>query len=82
MSKNEKRLIDKDALIALCDAPHWCVWMSEIEDFPTVDSVEVVRCKDCFWSSFDHDEKRLYCDHPYGLNYEIKENYFCCHGER
>ena len=38
-----KRLIDKDALIELCDAPHWCVWMSEIEDFPTVDAVEVVH---------------------------------------
>lgn len=40
---DEKRLIDKDALIKLCDAPHWCVWMSEIEDFPEVDAVEVVH---------------------------------------
>ncbi len=31
------RLIDADALIQLCNAPHWCVWMSEIEDFPTID---------------------------------------------
>ena len=40
---NDKRLIDKDALIELCDSPHWCVWMNEIEDFPTVDAVEVAH---------------------------------------
>ena len=38
---NEVRLIDKDELIKRCDAPHWCVWMSEIDDFPTVDAVSV-----------------------------------------
>ena len=38
---NEVRLIDKDELIKRCDSPHWCVWMSEIEDFPTVDAVSV-----------------------------------------
>ena len=43
----EQRLIDANALRAKCDAPHWCVWMSEIDDAPTVDAVEVVRCKDC-----------------------------------
>ena len=43
----EQRLFDANALRAKCDAPHWCVWMSEIDDAPTVDAVEVVRCKDC-----------------------------------
>lgn len=41
------RLIDADALRAKCDAPHWCVWMSDIDDAPTVDALPVVRCKDC-----------------------------------
>lgn len=30
------RLIDADALAAKCDDPHWCVWLSDIEDAPTV----------------------------------------------
>lgn len=29
-------LIDKDSLVKMCDAPHWCVWLSEIEDAPIV----------------------------------------------
>lgn len=30
------RLIDADVLRNLCDDPHWCVWMSEIDDAPTI----------------------------------------------
>lgn len=30
------RLIDADVLRAMCDDPHWCVWMSEIDDSPTI----------------------------------------------
>lgn len=31
-------MIDADELIKKCDSPHWCVWMSEIEDAPTIES--------------------------------------------
>ena len=30
------RLVDADELEALCDAPYWCVWLSDIRDAPTV----------------------------------------------
>ena len=50
----EKRLIDANALkkqktilwdeaLGFCD----CVLMENVEEAPTVDAVEVVRCKDC-----------------------------------
>lgn len=29
-------LIDKDFLMEMCDAPHWCVWLNEIDDAPVV----------------------------------------------
>ena len=29
-------LIDKDLLVEMCDSPHWCVWLNEIEDAPVV----------------------------------------------
>jgi hypothetical protein len=35
------RLIDADALINQCDAPNWCVWMSEIDDAPTIEAEPV-----------------------------------------
>ena len=43
------RLIDADALRAQCDAPHWCVWMSEIDDAPTVDAVPVGVLEQIRW---------------------------------
>ena len=30
------RLIDADILVAKCDDPYWCVWLSDIDDAPTV----------------------------------------------
>jgi len=30
------RLIDADILAAKCDDPYWCVWLSDIDDTPTV----------------------------------------------
>ena len=47
---NEKRLIDANALIAEYDRVHIGEPGKErklMEDAPTIDAVEVVRCKDC-----------------------------------
>lgn len=30
------KLIDADILAAKCDDPYWCVWLSDIDDAPTV----------------------------------------------
>ena len=50
---NEKRLIDADALsVRVMDASYWdnqdedVIW-NLVQDAPTIDAVEVVRCKDC-----------------------------------
>lgn len=77
----EQRLIDANALREKCDAPHWCVWMSEIDDEPTVDAVEVVRCKDCEY--YESDE----CGNPYiwmsdGAHLYTQPQDFCSYGER
>lgn len=29
-------LIERDTLAAQCDDPYWCVWLSDIEEAPTV----------------------------------------------
>ena len=64
------RLIDADALIAEYDRVH----IGEpgnarklIADAPTVDAVEVVRCKDCkrryedSWCEYADDDDNFYC---------------------
>lgn len=40
MPEKHGRLIDGDELAAGCDAPHWCRWLSEIEDMPTIVEAE------------------------------------------
>ena len=37
------RLIDADALAAQCDDPYWCVWLSDIEDAPTIIPAELPK---------------------------------------
>lgn len=34
------RLIDGDELAAGCDEPHWCRWLSEIDNMPTIVEAE------------------------------------------
>lgn len=84
----EQRLIDANALRAKCDAPHWCVWMSEIDDAPTVDAVPVVRCGECkHWrkkdfqagNDVDHMEFGGLCPNSRFARYESD---FCSYGER
>ena len=81
---NEKRLIDANALIeeANAEGAYDYVDAFQIADAPTVDAVEVVRCRDCkHW----HKET-LFCDYmPYGEAQERVNWYaddFCSYGER
>ena len=84
---NEKRLIDANALNwGRCPADGKLVsaWLNEA---PTVDAVEVVRCKDCkYWNE---ENKWCYKHSHYfndGVNWLQWERFesddFCSHGER
>ena len=82
--ENEKRLIDANALIeeANAEGAYGYVDAFQIANAPTVDAVEVVRCRECkHW----HKET-LFCD--YTLYGEAQErvnwyaNDFCSYGER
>ena len=66
---SEKRLIDANALIkeANADGAYGYVDAKQIADAPTVDAVEVVRCKDCkhrysdSWCEYVDDDDNFYC---------------------
>lgn len=78
----EQRLIDANALRAKCDAPHWCVWMSEIDDAPTVDAVPVVHCGEC--ARRYTELCALYAGQMNGKDYFIQQgdDFFCKKGRR
>lgn len=50
-----------------------------LQDAPTVDAVEVVRCKDC--KHYKPEEYECGCDFAGGLPY-VKADDYCSYGER
>ena len=59
---NEKRLIDANALIkeANAEGAYGYVDAKQIADAPTVDAVEVLRCRECkYWGDEDGKLQRL-----------------------
>jgi hypothetical protein len=85
----KKRLIDANALlerINLITTDDTCPLHiaaeidQEIALAPTVDAVEVVRCKDC--KHHEHFDALLYCGHTRGLAGSVAPDNFCSYGER
>ena len=83
----EKRLIDANALIELVADDLWAYEVEQFEHYvsktPTVDAVEVVRCKDCencVAHLFQNGEVHFYeCDVH---DIEVETDDFCSYGER
>lgn len=93
------RLIDADAIFngelllvsnKAYDAVHAVI--ERINNAPTVDAVEVVRCKDCYYCATEKSfgKEYLYCDAFYehaegdliGASLMVEPNHFCSWGER
>ena len=54
-----------------------------VKNAPTVDAVEVVRCKDCKYLMHSAIYKKHFCTNIYGLrDICISKNDFCSYGER
>ena len=55
---------------------------SVIHGMPTIDAVEVVRCKDCRHRYLHDVDETYYCANGCGLTDCVKPDDFCSHGER
>lgn len=90
---NEKRLIYADAFFKEADKALFMGFRAEerkrnfldmisamLDNCPTVDAVEVVRCKDCKHMSECRGE--TLCDNPMGIFGRNTADDFCSHGER
>ena len=75
------RLIDANELIkeANADGAYGYVDAKQIADAPTVDAVEVVRCKDC--RHMEKSQYGRYCQ-IWGMYNGHGDDGFCCYGER
>lgn len=48
---------------------------------PTVDAVQVVRCRECKWFDAYGDTYDPYCDHK-NHRHEVRNDFYCADGER
>ena len=83
---NEKRLIDANAIkyrTIGCGGwgqPEEVADKYNIDRMPTVDAVEVVRCKDClYWEEYDGE---MFCNCYSNLMTDTAPDDFCSYGER
>ena len=79
---SERRLIDADAFLEkMKRTSRYFDVVFDVEEMPTVDAVEVVRCKDCI-RRYDTDECPM-CFLSEGQYYEFtRDDGFCDRGER
>ena len=86
-SSNEKRLIDADALLEKMKRTNrYFDVLFDVEEMPTVDAVEVVRCGECkhhYWEQEPcHGKSVHYCNLPHMRGVEVFKEFFCYYGER
>ena len=94
---SEKQLIDREALLsfekmdaelcATCGEHHTAEdVIMMIKTAPTVDVVEVVRCRECkyhYWEQEPcHGKSVHYCKLPHMRGVEVFKEFFCYYGER
>lgn len=84
---NEKRLIDADALLEkMKRTSRYFDVLFDVEEMPTVDAVEVVRCRECkhhYWEQEPcHGKSVHYCKLPHMRGVEVFKEFFCYYGER
>lgn len=78
------RLIDADALIkeANADGAYGYVDAKQIADAPTVDAVEIVRCRECKFGSWDSEpDDAMVCVRT-NDGFWRSGNDFCSRGKR
>ena len=81
---SKKRLIDANELIkeANADGAYGYVDAKQIADAPTVDAVEVVRCRECKFGSWDSEaDDAMVCVRT-NDGFWRSGNDFCSRGER
>ena len=86
-SSKKKRLIDADAFLEkMKRTSRYFDVLFDVEEMPTVDAVEVVRCRECkhhYWEQEPcHGKSVHYCKLPHMRGVEVFKEFFCYYGER
>ena len=84
---SQKRLIDADVFLEkMKRTSRYFDVVFDVEEMPTVDVVEVVRCRECkhhYWEQEPcHGKSVHYCKLPHMRGVEVFKEFFCYYGER
>ena len=80
---NEKRLIDANALAKVAEKRCGVINIKHIDEAPTVDAVEVVRCKDCkLRHEGFYNGLKIMVVHCSLNGIPVDDDDFCSYGER
>ena len=84
---SKKRLIDADVFLEkMKRTSRYFDVVFDVEEMPTVDVVEVVRCRECkyhYWEQEPcHGKSVHYCKLPHMRGVEVFKEFFCYYGER
>ena len=84
---SKKRLIDIDAFLEkMKRTSRYFDVLFDVEEMPTVDAVEVVRCRECKHHHWEqepcHGKSVHYCKLPHMRGVEVFKEFFCYYGER
>ena len=84
MMANKRRLIDANALIeeAYAEGAYGYVDAKQIADAPTVDAVEIVRCRDCKYGDWDSEPNDAMVCMRTKDGFWKSGNDFCSYGKR
>ena len=81
-SSNEKRLIDADALLEkMKRTSRYFDVLFDVEEMPTVNAVEVVRCRECKYRFGNNGHSKNGCP-IIDANIWLDDDDFCSYGER
>ena len=79
---NEKQLIDANDVYSLFDVNGFAsLHITDIDVIPRVDAVEVVRCRDCLYSTERYGHLKCINGVSYRNTWN-KPDFFCANGER
>jgi len=78
----KKRIVDLDALLKTLYKYYPEYWEDVIEEFPTLDAVPVVRCKDCKWWKYEPNWNLHFCTYAIGESFVRGKEDYCSRGER
>ena len=86
-ASSKKRLIDVDAFLEkMKRTSRYFDVVFDVEEMPTVNAVEVVRCRECkhhYWEQEPcHGKSVHYCKLPHMRGVEVFKEFFCYYGER